>query len=148
MPVGLIDMPGLVDTNILVYRFDQCFPDKRARARAFLRRGLARNELRVPHQAIVEFVAAVTRPRGRTGSIPSLEEAWVQAEALLDQFPILYPTEGVVRLALRGCATYRLSWFDAHIWACAEFYGLSPLYTEDFQAGQRIGTVTIENPIA
>ena len=109
MPAGLNDRPGLVDTNILVYRFDQRFPDKRTRATAFLRRGLERDELRVPHQAIVEFVAAVTRPRGRAGSILSLEEARMQAEALLDQFPILYPTEGVLRLALRGSAAYRLS---------------------------------------
>ena len=140
-------MPGLVDTNILVYRVDQRFPEKRARATAFLRRGLERDELRVPHQAIVEFVAAVTRRRGKAGSVLSRDEARLQSEALLDQFPVVYPTEGVLRLALRGSATHRLSWFDAHMWAYAEFYGLSPLYTEDFQAGQRIGTVEIVNPI-
>lgn len=148
MPAGSNDMPGLVDTNILVYRFDQRFPEKRTRATDFLRRGLERDELRLPHQAIVEFVAAVTRRRGGAGSILSLEEARLQAAALLEQFPILYPTQGVLRLALQGSAAYQLSWFDAHMWAYAEFYGLSPLYTEDFPAGQRLGTVEIENPIA
>jgi predicted nucleic acid-binding protein len=72
----------------------------------------------------------------------------LQAAALLDQFPILYPTQGVLRLAFQGSVAYQLSWFDAHMWAYAEFYGLSPLYTEDFSTGQRIGTVEIENPIA
>ena len=141
-------MPGLVDTNILVYRFDRRFPEKRARATAFLRRGLERDELCVTHQAVVEFIAAVTRQHGRGASILPLEDALMQAEALLDQFPVLYPTESVLRLALRGTATYRLSWFDAHMWAYAEFYGLSPLYTEDLQPGRRIGTVEIENPLA
>ncbi len=141
-------MPGLVDTNILVYRVDGRFPEKRARANAFLRRGLERDELRISHQAVVEFIAAVTRRRGRRESILPVEEALLQAEALLDQFPTLYPSEGVLRLAFRGMATYRLSWFDSHMWAYAEFYGLSPLYSEDLEPGRRIGTVEIENPLA
>jgi toxin ParE1/3/4 len=48
---------------ILVYRFDSRFPRKQAIAAKLLRRGIAENSLRVPHQAIVEFVAAVTHPR-------------------------------------------------------------------------------------
>ncbi|OGQ53935.1 MAG: hypothetical protein A2W66_12220 [Deltaproteobacteria bacterium RIFCSPLOWO2_02_56_12] len=140
-------MAGLVDTNILVYRFDRRFPEKRERATAFLRHGLERDELRIAHQAIVEFLAAVTRPRGKDGSILTQEEAITQAEAFLDIFSVLYPTEDVLRLALRGMATYRLPWFDAHMWAYAEFYGFSPLYTEDFESGIRIGTVEIVNPL-
>lgn len=140
-------MAGLVDTNILVYRCDRRFPAKRARATAFLRGGLEREELRIAHQAIVEFISAVTRRRGNEESILPQHEAVRHAEALLDSYPILYPTESVLRLALRGMATYHLSWFDAHMWAYAEFYGLSPLYTEDFESGIRIGTVEIVNPL-
>lgn len=140
-------MAGLVDTNILVYRCDLRFTAKRERATAFLRSGLERDELRIAHQAIVEFIRAVTRRRGNDENILPQDEAVRHAEALLDTFPILYPTEGVLRLALRGMATYRLSWFDAHMWAYAEFYGLSPLYTEDFEPGTRIGTVEIVNPL-
>jgi predicted nucleic acid-binding protein len=144
---GSTEMAGLVDTNILVYRVDRRSPEKRARATDFLRRGLERNEIRIAHQAIAEFVAAVTRVRGRGQSILSMQEALLQAEALLDIFPVLYPTEGLLRLAFRGMATYQLSWFDAHMWAYAEFYSLSPLYTEDLEPGLRIGTVDIENPL-
>lgn len=142
------DMAGLVDTNILVYRVDRRFPAKREIATAFLRSGLEQDELRIAHQSIVEFIAAVTRPRGKDGSILSMDEAVRQAEALLDTFPVLYPTEAVVRHALRGMATYHLPWFDAHMWAYAEFYNLSPLYTEDFESGTRLGTVEIVNPLA
>jgi hypothetical protein len=42
---------GLIDTNVLVYRFDPRFPDKQAIAVEYLRRGIAEDSLRLPHQA-------------------------------------------------------------------------------------------------
>jgi predicted nucleic acid-binding protein len=39
-----------------------------------------------------------------------------------------------------------LSWFDAHIWAYAEFYGLPEILSEDFQHGRLYGTVRSVNP--
>ena len=55
-------MAALVDTNVLVYRFDDRFPKKQKIATEVLRRGIAEDSVRVPHQAIVEFIAATTRP--------------------------------------------------------------------------------------
>lgn len=55
-------MAVLVDTNILVYRFDDRFREKQKIAVEILRRGIIEDSVRLPHQAIVEFVAAVTRP--------------------------------------------------------------------------------------
>jgi len=52
----------LVDTNILVYRFDDRFREKQKIAVEILRRGIIEDSVRLPQQAIVEFVAAVTRP--------------------------------------------------------------------------------------
>ncbi len=65
---------------------------------------------------------------------------------MLAVFDVLYPTEAVVRTAVRGAAAYRLSWFDAHLWAYAECFGLSEIVSEDFQHGQLIGSVRIRNP--
>ena len=45
--------PVLVDTNILVYRFDPRYPDKQRRATAALSRGLADEVVRAPHQAVI-----------------------------------------------------------------------------------------------
>jgi predicted nucleic acid-binding protein len=39
-----------------------------------------------------------------------------------------------------------MSWFDAHLWAYAEYFGLTTLYSEDFQTGRVYGAVRIENP--
>ena len=47
---------------------------------------------------------------------------------------------------LRGAAAYQLSWFDAHLWAYAEYYGLSELLSEDFQHDRLYGTVRAVNP--
>jgi predicted nucleic acid-binding protein len=139
---------ALVDTNILVYRFDARFPKKQRIATATLRDGLARHELRLPHQAIVEFVAVATRPLAGEPPLLDRAEAIREAEDLLDQFPILYPNEALVRLAMRGMAAYQLAWFDAHLWAYAEHFGLTEIISEDFEHERAYGSVRARNPFA
>jgi predicted nucleic acid-binding protein len=136
---------ALVDTNILVYRFDDRFPAKQKTATALLRRGIAEDSVRLAHQAIVEFVAAVTRSFGDR-AILRQADAHREAEEFLTQFTVLYPNEAILRQAIRGCAAYQLSWFDAHRWACAEYYGLKELITEDLQHDRLYGTVRVVNP--
>ena len=138
---------ALVDTNILVYRFDSRFPEKQRIATDLLRQGIVDESIRVPHQAIVEFVAAVTRPI-RGYSILPLASALNEAQALMTQFPILYPNSELLRTALRGCAAFKLSWFDAHMWSYAEHYKLPEIYTEHLQHGRVYGNVRIVNPFA
>ena len=140
-------MAALVDTNVLVYRFDPRDPRKQARAREVLRAGIEDGSLRVPHQAVVEFMAAVSRPLPELGG-PLLEpaEARRETEELLRIFPVLYPDDHLVRVALQGMAAYQLSWWDAHLWAYAETHGLDMLYSEDFQDGRWYGGVKVVNP--
>ncbi len=139
-------MPALVDTNVLVYRHDPRYPGKQRRATELLRRGLDDGSLRIAHQVVLEFVAAVSRPIPGGGPLLAPADARREAEELVNQFPVLYPNEQVLRMALRGAAAYDLSWFDAHLWAFAEFYSLSELYSEDFQDGRLYGTVRVINP--
>ena len=140
-------MSSLIDTNVLVYRFDARYPEKQAIATEALRRGIEDDSLRLPHQAIVEFVAAVTRVKASDGlPLLSPEDARREAEEFLSQLDVLYPTEALVRTALRGAAAYRLSWFEAHLWAYAEHYGLGEILSEDFQDGRLYGSVRIRNP--
>src|SRR3990172_3985446 len=87
-------MTALVDNNVLVYRFDPRDSAKQHVARELLREGIERDTLRVPHQAIVEFVQAVTRPLGRgKASLLARPDALREAEELLAQFEVLYPTD-------------------------------------------------------
>ena len=141
-------MKHLLDTNVLVYLHDPRYPDKQATAERVLRDGVAANALVVPHQAIVEFVAAVRRPRREIGDRPLLvrEEALREAEELMTRLPVLYPDEAVLRTALLGTMTYQLSWFDAHLWAYAEVNGLPEIVSEDFAHGRHYGSVRAKNP--
>lgn len=61
-----MSVPALVDTNILVYRFDPRFPDKQRVAHDLLRDGIASGDVALAHQTIVELIAAVTRPPRRS----------------------------------------------------------------------------------
>ena len=135
----------LIDTNILVYRYDYRFPDKQSIASEVLRHGIVAGSVRIPHQAIVEFVAATTRGRPE-GRLLELADARREAEEFMAQFPIVYPDDAVLRTALRGAAAYNLSWFDAHMWAYAEVNGIEELLSEDYQHGRMYGTVTVRNP--
>lgn len=138
-------MASLADTNVLVYCFDSRALAKRSAARALLRRGAAEADIRIPHQALVEFVSVVTRDR-HGSPLLSLQEAAQQVEAFMMEFPVLYPNDQLFRTALRGMAVYRLNWFDAHLWAYAEHYGVAEILSEDFEHGRRYGTVQVRNP--
>lgn len=136
-------MACLVDTNILVYRCDPRDPAKRAAATEILRQGAASGELHICHQSLLEFISVVTRSRA---VLMSPQDAARQAEFFMAQFPVLYPNEQQFRAALYGLNTYRLSWFDAHLWAYAEHYGIAEILSEDFEHGRAYGSVRVRNP--
>ena len=136
-------MACLVDTNILVYRCDPRDPPKRAAATEVLRKGAASGQFHICHQSLLEFVSVVTRSRA---ALMSPQDAARQAEFFIAQFPVLYPNEQQLRMALYGFNTYRLPWFDAHLWAYAEHYGMSEILSEDFEHGRAYGSVTVRNP--
>jgi len=139
---------SLVDTNVLVYRFDPRDPTKQRRATAVLEQGIAAQSIVVAQQSLLEFVAAVTRPQRALGGEPLLPmpQALLEAEDLMTQLNVLYPSRDVLVTAMRGTAAYGLAWFDAQIWAVAEVHGLAELLSEDFQHGRHYGRVRAVNP--
>jgi len=141
---------SLVDTNVLVYRFDPRDPVKQRRATELLEAGITGQALVLAHQALVEFIAAVTRPQRNLGGRPLLApaQAILEAEDLLAQFPVIYPSRDQLVTAMRGTATYGLAWFDAQMWACAEVNGLAEILSEDFQHGRHYGRVRVVNPFS
>ena len=135
----------LIDTNILVCRHDGRFPRKQPIAAELLRESIASGSAGLPHQSMVEFVAA-TRRVGPEVRLLDAASAGPEAEELMAQFPILCPDDSVLRAALRGAAAHDLPWFDAHLRAYAEVHGIEELLSEDFQHGRMYGTVTVRNP--
>lgn len=139
-------MASLVDTNVLVYRFDPREPRKQAIAENLLREHALTGQLYIPHQAVVEFMAVILRLRWLDKPLMTTTDAIRETEEILLEFPVLYPDEATLRLALQGMATYLLPWYDAHLWAYAQRFGMSEILSEDFQHGRRYGTVVIRNP--
>jgi predicted nucleic acid-binding protein len=137
---------ALVDTNVLVYRYDPRSPEKQARASSLLRSGIEDGSLWISHQAVGEFMVAVSRPLPELGRLLDPADARRETEELLRQFPMLYPDAPLVRTALQGMAAYELSWWDAHMWAYAEVHGFATLYSEDYQHGRWYGGVRVVNP--
>ena len=139
-------MAALIDTNILIYHFDSRYPSKQKTVAELLRAGARDGSLRIPHQTLMEFVAVLSRIKVAGRSLLSWPETLREAEELMVAFPILYPNAAMFRTALRGVAAYQLSWFDAHIWAYAEHFGIEELLSEDFEHGRIYGSVQVVNP--
>ena len=139
-------MASLVDTNVLVYRCDRRNPAKQERASEVLRRGAEEGSLFVPHQALVEFVAVTTRRRGDSGPILELPEALTVIDEFMLAYVVLFPSEAVVRSACTGAVVHRLPWYDAHLWAYADAYGIDEILTEDTPSKPWCGTVRYTNP--
>lgn len=137
---------AVVDTNVLVYAFDPRDAKKQKQATEILSRALDSRDHFLPHQAIVEFVAATTRAKPARPPLLSASDACREAELLLSLYPVLYPDEAVLRTALRGAVAYQMNWFDAHLWAYAETYEVPRLLSEDLQHGRLYGSVRVENP--
>src|SRR5262249_33477696 len=75
---------ALVDMNVLVYPSIRAFPEKHARATELLRTRITEDSIRVPHQALVEFNAATTKPLTRQGaSLLSPDDARRELEEML-----------------------------------------------------------------
>lgn len=141
-------MERLIDTNVLVYAVDGRSRAKQAIAAEILRRGADTGELIVPHQALIELVAVVSRPRADLAGAPLVEReaACILAEDLMRSFPVLYPDEAILTTAFHGVSTYGLSWFDAHLWAYAEANGIPEILSEDFEHGRHYGSVRVVDP--
>jgi len=135
----------LIDTNVLVYAFDRSVQEKCARAETVL------DLLQVNHlgclsvQSISEFIRATTR-----GALPKLspQEAVAQADWVMNSFPIYPLTPTTVRVAFRGLLDYRLSYYDAQIWACAFLNQIPVVFSEDFSDEQTLEGVRFVNPFS
>lgn len=139
-------MAALVDTNVLVYRYDGRDARKQEIARELLRNGVADRSLRIAHQAVIEFYAVVTRGRKPHGPLMTGADASREAAALLETFDVAYPDEIIVRIALEGVKQFQMAWFDAHMWAYAEVLGMETFFTEDLEHGRKYGSVRVINP--
>ena len=132
---------AFVDTNVLVYAFDDADPAKRDRARSLLADDVP---LVISAQVIGEFYMVVTRKL----AIP-LSEA--HASAAVDELlrlPVVPIDAELTRAAVSTSRAARLSYWDALIIEAAAAARCDRVLTEDLAAGSTIRSVRVENPFA
>jgi predicted nucleic acid-binding protein len=131
-----------VDTNVLVYLFDDAEPEKQAVARARLSTEQSENDLVVSTQVLQELYAALTKGAHPIAT-PEVAETAVRHAADLTVVHVDVP---LVLQAITRSRESRLSFWDALIVGAALAVDCSMLLSEDLNHGQMFGKVRIVNP--
>jgi predicted nucleic acid-binding protein len=133
----------LMDTNLLVYLYDQADPERQAQSQRVLEQlELSRNG-RLSVQSLAEFFSVATRKLS-----PNLTaaEALHQIDFFLRLWPVFDLTPMVVLEAGRGVRDHHLSYYDAQIWATARLNQVPLVFSEDFQDGRVLEGIRFVNP--
>ncbi len=131
-----------IDTNVLVYLFDDSEPKKRDKARRRLTAAHEQSELVVSTQVLQELYVALTR-----GSDP-IASSDVAADAVREvaNLTVVQVDTLLVLAAIDTQRRHRISFWDALIVCAAVEARCFELLSEDLNAGQEIDGLRIENP--
>lgn len=132
-----------LDTNVLVYMFDETDAGKRRQAEALVNESLASGTGCVSFQVVQEALHVLIR---RLGFVP--EDARRTLEQVLLPLWQVNPSAALYQEAITLRGRYGFSFYDSLIVAAALEAGCTRLYSEDLQHGQQIQRLTILNPFA
>lgn len=137
--------PILIDTNLLIYLYDQNQPTRQSRAVAVLDQleliGLGRLSV----QSLSEFFS-VSTIKISPPLTPS--EALNQVNLFIRSWPVFDLTPLIVLEAARGVRDYQMSYYDAQIWATARLNQIPTIFSEDFNMGATLEGVQFINPFS
>ena len=133
----------LIDTNLLVYLFDQNEPHKQARAEIVLSELELSRTGRLSVQNLAEFFSVVTR---KLNPVLTPAQALEQINHFSRIWPVYDLTQLIVLEAGRGVREYRLSYYDAQIWATARLNQTPVIFSENFNDGAILEGVRFVNP--
>jgi predicted nucleic acid-binding protein len=134
-----------LDTNLFVYTFDAKAPAKARKAAQLIRRAADSGEGIISYQVVQEFFNVAFRRFPQPMSVAEAEQYLI---TVLRPLLAVHSSLAVYFEALRIVEKYRLSWYDSLIVAAALEGHCEKLYSEDFQHGQKIEHLRIENPFA
>lgn len=137
-------MPSFVDTNVLLYAEDSQAGSKRDAAQRLVVDLWKAREGTLSVQVLQELYHNLTRKLSQP--VPP-----AKARQLLEDYmawPVVTNTPELLRAALDVEQRYKLSFWDALIVQAALEAGCDRLYSEDLNAGQKFGGLTVVNPFA
>jgi predicted nucleic acid-binding protein len=132
-----------VDTNILVYAHDRTAGTKHDRARRLVENLWATGMGVLSTQVLQEL--CVTLRRKVSPPVPSADVRRLVSDYI--SWDIVVNTPETVLDALDLEARYGISFWDALVLQAALSAGVTILYSEDFSAGQKYGSVQVINPL-
>jgi len=132
---------GFIDSNVIVYLFDDTAPAKQDRAESLILSGLDKGSCCISHQVVQETLNVATRKLNFT-----VEDASRLLDSILQPLWKVMPTLAMYQRSLVIRSRYQYSFYDALIIAAALEAGCNILYSEDLQHGQVIERLTISNP--
>ena len=137
-------MQGFIDTNVLVYAYDHRDLHKQDAARALLRELFTANTAVISTQVVQEFCNILLHKL----KIVDADALADIIQATLSGIVRHQPDTAFYRRAIALHQRYDLSFYDALIIQAALDLGCDTLYSEDLQAGQKFGSLTVANPFA
>lgn len=134
-----------LDTNVFIYTFDTRAPAKARKSAQLIRRGVDRGEGIVSHQVVQEFFNVALRRFAHPMTVAEAEQYLI---TVFRPLLAVHSSPAIYVEALRISAKHRLAWYDSIIIAAALEADCQTLYSEDFQHGRKIESLTVENPFA
>lgn len=133
-----------IDTNILVYAFDDAEPPKRLRAESLIDRLTSSGDTVLLWQVAGEFLNCLRRWQslGRI-SVTDVEELFC---GILLSFPLKVPHREVLLHSMLLTSKYSLSHWDSMVIAACSDAQVDTLYSEDMQHEQVYDGVRVLNP--
>ncbi|MFM9963197.1 MAG: PIN domain-containing protein [Planctomycetaceae bacterium] len=133
-----------IDTNILVYSFDESEPTKRSIARQLIRQRISAKDTVLLWQVAVEFLGCLRRWQA-AGRVTADDVVNLFEDVLLS-FPLIRPTREILLQSQRLFSRYSLSHWDSLVIAACSDAEVDTLYSEDMQNGQVYDGVRVINP--
>lgn len=131
-----------IDTNILVYAYDNHVPHKQQQAQEVILQGIRNDNIVISTQVLGEFFTVVTRKINPPLPVKAAKEIITYLGRLTIQ-EIDYP---IVKRALDTHEKYHLSYWDALIISAAERSFCKRILSEDFNSGQFYHGIEAVNP--
>ena len=132
-----------IDTNIIVYCFDDRMPDKKTRSLALIADALQTGNGIISWQVIQEFLNVATR-KFKVPLKP--EDAKLYLQKILYPLCQVYPDLDIYQKALDLQLKTNYSFYDSLILAGASREGCTILYSEDLQDKHQVDGLRIVNP--
>lgn len=135
---------AFIDTNVVVYLFDGRFPAKQRRSAELLEWLAAELTPIISTQVVQETFVCLTR---KLGMLPG--EALAALQKMEDaSFVVQLIDLKLIWRAATRTESSQISFWDALIAEAALEARCDVLYSEDLQAGQDLGGLTVVNPFA